>query len=154
MECCFIISSIAKSRTIGGKKAWAASREERVFWNLAVPVWETKSFQNPFLVVDALKERLLVLVNFKILFFYGSQTASGKHWMNWEIFFYWLAVLLWPHLPWALCHKKRPFNCRGGCKNEAGARRPAASSWCKRLSGCMRPASCFMLCWPCLLIFY
>lgn len=154
MECCFIILSIAKSRTIGGKKAWAASREERVFWNLAVPVWERKSFQNPFLVVDALKERLLVLVNFKILFSMEVKLLQvNTEWIE-RFFFYWLAVLLWPHLPWALCHKKRPFNCRGGCKNEAGARRPAASSWCKRLSGWMRPASCVMLCWPCLLISY
>lgn len=95
------------------KTEWAASREECVFWNLVVPVWERKSFQILFGFFFTLKERLLVLVNLKLLFSIEVKLLQvNTEWV--ERIFYWLAVLLWPHLPWALCHRKRPLICRGG----------------------------------------
>lgn len=116
-----LLSRASPSRVrLAPKTARANLRKECVFWNLAVPVWERKSFQILFIVVDALRVHQVDLINFKILFSMEVKLLQVN--TEWIVrffflhFFYRLAVLLWPHLPWALCHKKRPFNYMGGCK--------------------------------------
>lgn len=50
-----------------------------------------------------------VFFSFFFFFLYSCQTASGKHWMKLESFYwsvnnYWGILLPWSHLPWAVCH--------------------------------------------------
>lgn len=73
---------------LGPKTAWAASQEERVFWNFVVPVWERKSFQILFFFFFCcIKRASACFSEFKVFAFHWSQTASSKHWMSWENFF-------------------------------------------------------------------
>lgn len=76
-----------------------------------------KILSDSFCFFLTLKERLLILVNLKLLFSIEVKLLQvNTEWV--DRIFYWLAVLLWPHLPWALCHRKRPPYLQGRVKKK------------------------------------
>lgn len=169
MQCCFLSRASpsrvcyrhyimqASSNLSAPPAARQASLEDRVFGNtrnlVALNGERKKILSDPSII---LTEQLLTLVNLNRVFLYSCQTASGKHWMKWESFYWsvnnWGTLLPWSHLPWAVCHNNTTLLMQGSVLMKLASDVPQLN-----LSGIgcpsMRLASCLVLCQPCVLIF-
>lgn len=79
------------SRASPSRVRLAPKTAQRVFWNLAAPVWERKSFQILFIFVDALKVHQVDLINFKILFSMEVKLLQVN--TEWIVRFYFILFL-------------------------------------------------------------